>query len=151
MGFILNGTKYVHLHNENHFKELSLEDNIYFTLRDIFLNCSGHEMFEANHYLHQLSGGVRFEERNESFAYTDFLRRKCNVTELYYWISTECEFEFTDISDEFDEDGKVIINDPFVLIHTPKVLYEYIKYEVWLKSVKNLLSMLEARKSELVD
>ena len=46
---IINNIKYIHLSNENHLKNKSLEDNVYFTLRDIFYNISGFDYcMEAN-------------------------------------------------------------------------------------------------------
>lgn len=38
---IFNNIKYLQLANENYLKSKSLEDNVYFTLRDIFNNVYG--------------------------------------------------------------------------------------------------------------
>ena len=35
---LISGIKYLELHNSRELKKISLEDNVYFTLRDIFLN-----------------------------------------------------------------------------------------------------------------
>jgi hypothetical protein len=36
-GRLIEGIRYIGLMNDNSFKSKSLEDNVYFTLRDIFL------------------------------------------------------------------------------------------------------------------
>ena len=45
-GRIINGNKYICLHNNNEFKNISLEDNVYFTMRDIFLNGDSYHIIE---------------------------------------------------------------------------------------------------------
>jgi len=48
---IFNDIKYLQLANENNLKSKSLEDNVYFILRDIFNNISGFDnCMEANDF-----------------------------------------------------------------------------------------------------
>lgn len=78
---------YIKLHNSAELKTKSLEDNVYFTLRDIFLNISGMDYCtEANCFNNSLTGGISFEERTESFTYTDSLNEKYYLHELIRWL-----------------------------------------------------------------
>ena len=72
-GRLINSVKHVGLLNDNAFKSKSLEDNVYFTLRDIFWNGSPDDCFSANHFNSLLTNGVSFEERGENFRYTNVL------------------------------------------------------------------------------
>ena len=63
-------SKYILQANPYYFKFKSLEDNVYFTLRDIFLNISTEfKMYEANELNKQISKGIAFEDRTEDFSY----------------------------------------------------------------------------------
>jgi hypothetical protein len=67
---LIKGVKYLQLHNDNEFKKKSLEDNVYFTNRDIFLNIGPIDyVLEANRLNGLLSGDIRFEDRTENFKY----------------------------------------------------------------------------------
>jgi hypothetical protein len=67
---IFNNIKYLQLANENHLKNKSLEDNVYFTLRDIFANVSGLDYcMEANGFNTKLTNGISYEERTIDFTY----------------------------------------------------------------------------------
>ena len=59
---IFNDIKYLQLANENHLKSKSLEDNVYFTLRDIFNNVSGFDnCMEANVFNDALTNGISYQ------------------------------------------------------------------------------------------
>lgn len=159
MGIIFNGIKYIHLHNEHKFKLLSLEDNVYFTLRDIVLNVlDGGYVFEANEYNGGLTNNIRFEQCNETFKYTDDLQRKSVLKSLCKWLTElvyeEC-YDFNDYENgELDEVTKVIsIDHPFLTLHikNDRLDYEnnYIKYDVWREHLQNLLLLLDSRYIEL--
>jgi len=67
-GRLINGIKYMYINDDNDFKKKSLEDNIYFTLRDIFWNCDSPDTcFEANYFNGRLTNNICFEERTERF------------------------------------------------------------------------------------
>ena len=60
---IYNGKKYIKLCNDHQLKFLSLEDNVYFLLRDVFLNISGIDyVMEANSFNCTLSGRIFYEK-----------------------------------------------------------------------------------------
>jgi len=165
MGIIFNGIKYIHLHNDHKFKLLSLEDNVYFTLRDIFLNANNDDNndndVEANMYNGSLTNNIRFEERDETFKYSDDLQKKSVLKSLCKWLTQlvyEKCYDFNDNENgELDEDTKVIsIEHPFLTLHTKNdridwLDYEsnYIKYDVWYEHLQNLILLLDSRYIEL--
>ena len=85
---IFNDKPYIKLHNSAELKSKSLEDNVYFTLRDIFLNISGVDYcMEANHFNSSLTGGIPYEERTEFFTYANSLNEKYYLSELIRWLN----------------------------------------------------------------
>jgi hypothetical protein len=106
---IINDIKYLQLANENHLKNTSLEDNVYFTLRDIFANVSGIDYcMEANGFLDQLTNGISFQERTIYFTYTNVLNDKNYIYLLNRWLSyiQKYAFEFEAINDGADTEEK---------------------------------------------
>jgi hypothetical protein len=94
---IFNDIKYLQLANENHLKSKSLEDNVYFTLRDIFNNVSGFDnCMEANVFNDSLTNGISYQERTNDFTYTNVLNDKKYMYRLSEWLSRihKGEFEF---------------------------------------------------------
>ena len=105
---IFNDIKYLQLCNENHLKNKSLEDNVYFTLRDIFANVAGLDYcMEANLYNSKLTNGIYYEERTD-FTYTNVLNDKTYIHELSIWLSyiDKSDFEFEAINDDADTEEK---------------------------------------------
>ena len=107
MGLTYNATKYVRLCNPHKFKSLSLEDNVYFTLRDIFMSAKkADDAIECNEFNHQLTNEIGFEDRTDTFTYTNVLQAKAFVEGLIKWL---CDFKpsrdflFSDIVDEYNE------------------------------------------------
>jgi hypothetical protein len=106
---IFNNIKYLQLANENHIKNKSLEDNVYFTLRDIFANVSGLDYcMEANGFNTKLTNGISYEERTIDFTYTNVLNDKIYIKNLSKWLSyiQKCDFEFEAINDNADTEEK---------------------------------------------
>jgi hypothetical protein len=106
---IFNNIKYLQLANENHIKNKSLEDNVYFTLRDIFANVSGLDYcMEANGFNTKLTNGISYEERTIDFTYTNVLNDKIYINNLSKWLSyiQKCDFEFETINDDADTEEK---------------------------------------------
>ena len=66
---------YLILSNDNNFKTLSLEDNVYFTLSDIWLNidCNDDLLFESCVYQNKLTNNISYSERKEGFKYSNVL------------------------------------------------------------------------------
>lgn len=62
--------QYIHLFNSATYKNRSFEDNIYFTLRDLFWNVlQFDDALIANELNASLSKNIPFEERTECFSY----------------------------------------------------------------------------------
>jgi len=103
---IFNNIKYLQLCNENDLKNKSLEDNVYFTLRDISRNVSGIDYcIEANVFNNQLTIGIGDEKRKD-FTYTNVLNDKTYVKELSVWLSCidKSDFEFEAMNDADTEE-----------------------------------------------
>lgn len=134
MGKIINGVKYICIHDINDYKKMSLNDNLYFTLRDIFWNAdSERTMSEANHFARGLTGGIQFEDRTDKFQYTNILNQKNELEQILQFINRikyDGWFEFTelDLDDDNDDD---------------EVDEEYIKYDYWWKQFEELKNILK--------
>ena len=106
MGLTYNGTKYVFLCNSHLLKYRSLEDNVYFTLRDIFMNAaSADDAIECNQFNIQLTNEICYEDRTDTFTYTDVLHDKDFVEGLVKWLNytrPNLDLFFTDTIDEDD-------------------------------------------------
>ena len=106
---IFNDIKYLQLANETHLKNKSLEDNVYFTLRDIFANVSGLDYcMEANCFNDALTNGISYQERTNDFTYTNVLNDKIYIHKLSRWLSyiRKSDFEFEAINDDGDTEEK---------------------------------------------
>lgn len=124
-GIIYNDIKYLYLINPNHLKKKSLEDNVYFTLRDIFQNIDNFQFaMESNTYNAKLTNGVFYEERTNDFSYSNVLNDDFSfVYRLATWLSSICEyyFDFEKIEENIDID-----------------LEKYIPFEEWISQLNIL-------------
>lgn len=104
LGRIINGVKYIHLVDDNDFKKKSLYDNVYFTLRDIFANANSVDtVMETNSFNLHLTDGVCFEDRTETFKYSNTLQETDYVKRLQYWLKYFNIYYFEFIEPEEDE------------------------------------------------
>ena len=91
-------------------KTHSLEDNVYFTVRDIFMNAESPDLcIECNYFNAQLTQGISYEDRpaNQTFTYTNDLQDKAFVKELLQWLAgirPNRDFFFTDSTLEKEND-----------------------------------------------
>ena len=136
-GIVLNNCDYILLHNDNNFKQLSLEDNVYFTLRDIFLNAESEKNFGiANEFNYYLTNNIPFEERKEDFKYTDVLYNYEYVRKLNIWLKwlEKRHFEFN-------------VN----VIPSKVDLTEYILFDKWWEQFNELRKQIDLRFVELTN
>ncbi len=133
-GRLIDGIRYLGLMNDNELKSKSLEDNVYFTLRDIFWNADCDDCMSANHYNGLLTNDVSFEERGENFKYANILydHNSDYTKKLYNFICRIIKykntiFDFQELS-VIDEDNSK---------------QKYIKYDEWLEQVYDLRQKLE--------
>jgi hypothetical protein len=151
-GIIHNNTKYIMLHNEHQLKFTSLEDNVYFTLRDIFLNTSqGNIDIEANEFNGELTNNIRYEDRFDTFRYTDKLKCKTFVKSLYSWINSInllSDFEFDeDFDNEFDKNTESIVIDmkphfTYYYMKNKDNYINFITFDSWLIHLNELKVLL---------
>lgn len=118
-----NGTKYLILANDNNLKSLSLEDNVYFTLQDIFLNMTEtYEVLDINNLNKRLKDDVS--------DYTDVLNDTQYLIELNMFLKSINESNF-----QFKQ-------------HTYNI-NELIKFGTWYENFVNLKQLIELRINEL--
>ena len=114
-GIKYNGTNYLRLFHPNDWKQKSLEDNIYFTIRDIFQNIDDFQFaMEANMFNDKLTNGIVYEERTSDFIYSNVLNEDFSfVYKLSKWLSYICEyyFDFEEVVDETIDLDKYILFD----------------------------------------
>ena len=145
-GRLINGIKYIGLMNDNSLKSKSLEDNVYFTLRDIFWNGDCDDLSRANYYSGLLTNNISFEMRNDSFEYTNLLHDENSdfTQKLYNWLTRSNLYDLNLIKlgyfdfDEPEEDEEINMD-------------HYMKYDDWWVQFEDLLnklkSLLDSRKN----
>ena len=127
-GRLIDGIRYIGLMNDNEFKSKLLEDNVYFTLRDIFWNIDINNGIRANYFNSLLTNNISFEERDKNFQYTNVLYDyNSNYTQdLLNWLCRIYSFEFLPL----EEDEYIDMN-------------QYMKYDDWLVQFEDLLKKLK--------
>lgn len=129
MGFIVNNVKYIYLCNDNDLKKKSLCDNLYFTLRDVFINCDSYDILaQANKINGHLTNNTYLEERPDEFIYSNILEQIDYVKRIINWlksIKNDKWFEFTNTT----------INNE----------YKYMRFDDWWDQYKELIILLENR------
>ena len=117
-GIKYNGIKYLYLIHPNDWKQKSLEDNVYFTMRDIFTNIDDFQFaMEANFFNDRLTNGVVYEERTDDFTYMNILNDDFSfVYKLSKWLSYICEYYFdcNMVEDEPVDLDKYILLDEWI-------------------------------------
>ena len=144
MGLTYNKTKYVELCNPHKFKSLSLEDNVYFTLRDIFMNAgSADDAIECNQFNIQLTNDIGFEDRTDTFTYTNVLQDKAFVEGLIRWLNyttPKRDFFFCDTIDEYDEYD--VNCDTLTAKWYSGIKCEYLRLDAWMEDFNALKNIL---------
>lgn len=105
MGVLYNGKLYIQLFNPNEFKKKSFNDNVYFTLRDIFLNADCEECIIANNFNGELTNHIPLEERTDTFEYTDVLHQKTyckSLLDFLQYLTRNC-FYFDKLEDYLED------------------------------------------------
>jgi hypothetical protein len=142
-GRLIDGVRYVGLMNDNSFKSKSLENNVYFTLRDIFWNGEIDDLMTANHFNGLLTNNVSFQERDERFEYANLLYdyNSDYTQKLYDWLvrltgykrtsnnvngRKDSMFEFLEVEEDDEID-----------------MAKYMKYDDWWDQLQELMKKLE--------
>jgi hypothetical protein len=139
---IINGIKYFQHCNDNNIKSLSLEDNVYFTLRELFYNMSELQyIMEANVFINEISGSICYEDRKSNFKYRNVLNDKLFVDRLNKWLNhiKKSDFEFEEPDDKADDEEKYWYYDMKLLI----------KFDDWWSQFEELKVLIKNRLDEL--
>lgn len=133
----------MYINDDNDLKKKSLEDNIYFTLRDIFWNCtSADTCSEVYSFNNLLSGGVYFEIRTDKFKYTNALYEKDYVERLQRWLKyfSNYYFHFRELEEgeEIEDEAYMKFDDWWVQFEELRQLIDqqYEKLKKWEEDVE---------------
>jgi hypothetical protein len=87
-GIMYNGIKYMCLLNNNNLKQISLQDNVYFTLKDIFLNVDNYDMCnEIDNYMFEMKNDINNPLKIGDFEYSDCLYDVNFVKKFFNWLN----------------------------------------------------------------
>ena len=140
-GYNFNNIKYIQLCNDHNLKfDFALESNVYFTLRDIFVNISDiHHVMTANEFNSQLTNNVYYENRTELFKYTNVLENPEYVSKLYKWLSRIhiSDFYFENISGNDD------------VLTTNELNTKYMKFDLWYTHFEYLINLVKIRLEQI--
>jgi hypothetical protein len=121
---LINNEKYIQLMNDNSLKNKSFEDEIYFSLRDIFLNIDEFDnVLIANKMNRILTGNISFEERGDNFEYAIIIKdpQSSYVNDLYEWL-----YKIEPSSFRIYDGGNENVN-----------MNEYMKFDDWWEQFLN--------------
>jgi hypothetical protein len=144
---IFNGEIYVRMYDENELKIKSLEDNIYHTLRDISYNIFGFDWWvESNGFINPLTNGIKFEDRNDTFEYSNVLNDKEYLVRLIEWLNYISINDFNDVNnfnllDETDEE--------MLYFHTHR--HQFILLDDWWVQFNNLKGDLKEHYDQIIN
>ena len=136
MGKLINGIKYMCIHDVDEYKKKSLNDQFYFTLRDIFWNTDSFDvMMTINEFNYMLTDGIPFESRTNTFQYTNILYQKTELKKILRFLNRIKQtgwFEFIESKDKDEyEDKEESIDE------------EYILFDDWWKQFEELRKLLK--------
>lgn len=129
LGRIIDGIKYMYVMNDNEFKKKSLYDNIYFTLRDIFANADSVDTIStANRFNGCLTNNIFFEDRTNTFEYSNELKDKKFLKSIQTWLKylNIHYFEFFEPNDDEEIDMK-----------------KYMKWDDWWEQFVELRNVID--------
>ena len=137
---LYNDIEYIGLSEEHSFKFRSLEDDVYFTLRDLFLNVLDiDDVIMTREFCIELTNDIPYEDRTDTFQYTDVLSDKSYCERLSKWFSTldkKC-FEFKPPQKDDVIDLKEYI--PFIEWYTH---FNYLRRLITYKSLEEEITFL---------
>ena len=139
MGKIINGIKYMCIHDVDEYKKKSLNDQFYYTLRDIFWNTDSFDvMMTINEFNYMLTDGISFESRTNTFQYTNILYQKTELKKILRFINRVEQtgwFDFIELKDEDKDKDKDEENE--------SIDEEYILFDDWWKQFEELRKLLK--------
>jgi hypothetical protein len=137
-----NNKWYIMLCNDNKFKSLSLEDNVYFTMRDIFMNSdSVNATLFANVVNGDLSNNISYEERTPEFKYSNMLNNKNDVEQVLDLLENLNSFDFYNKEPNKFE----MIDDEYAAKFSHKLL----EFDTWFAQLQTLIKTLREHYNSL--
>ena len=132
VGITWNNNRYIMVCNEQILKLKSLEDNLYFTIREIFFNIeSEFKVNKANDINSKLSNGISYEDRNDKFEYYKLINDSDFVKSISDFLNSIKQSDFTfpydDVEDELDAEA---------------INAEYICFDIWWNQLEELKQSL---------
>jgi hypothetical protein len=143
---------------EHDLKYLSLEDNVYFTLCDIFLNATcADDVLASQDFNRRIAKGERYEDRCNTFTYADVLSDKTVLERLirffaYYDPRTpHVLHDLHDLHDSSEEDTNKDNKDEEITIYskTNVVHKKYITVAKWWRDFTELRFRLRLKLDEI--
>ncbi len=134
VGVTWNNKKYILSANGSHLKYKSFEDNLYFTIREIFSNIeSEFMMYEANAINAQLSNGIAWEDRDDKFEYYKLATDSDFIAFTLKFLNSirPGDFDFEFETDKANLNAEVISN-------------EYVCFDTWWKNLEWLRKKLQS-------
>ena len=144
-GILIDDIKYIFITYDKSLKSKSLEDNVYFTLRDIFWNGNFNDSCCANHFINLLTNGIYFEEQDENFNYSSLLYEyNSDYTQnLYNWLTSLTGYNNT--SKVYERKDNLFRFQKIEYLEEGEEIdmSEYMKYDDWLEQLQELMKKLE--------
>ncbi len=114
--------------NGAYLKSKSIEDNLYFTIREIFLNIENEfKMYEATDINGKLSNQMVWKNHGDKFSYHKLSTDPDFVTYVFGWLNSikpnDFDFEFETVRMDLNSD---IISE------------DYVEFELWWKRLEQL-------------
>ena len=129
--------RFICVNDNNDFKKLSLEDNVYFTLRDIFFNTDIIDYaIKANEFNSMLTRNIYFEDRTSDFKYTNLLNDKTFLYNLKTFLK-KVNLRYFELLEEED-----------VKLYGEEENYD-IPFNDWVIQFEDLKKQLENKYNEL--
>ncbi len=143
---IFNNDKYIMLHYDNNYKSLSLETNIYFTLKDIYINAIHVDDMCSSIQLNRILVNHLFDDNNiNELQNANILNDITYLKKLYCFLNhihyTHFEMTFAnDICDNSGDKQKLYYDIDFD---------KYIEVSTWFKQLEYLKNQVKKRLESL--
>ncbi len=134
-GRIINGEYFVELMDSNELKNESLENHIYFTLRDIFWNSRDiQDVDQVNSFNHLL--------KSNDCLYTE---KGCKFSNVLNDPNSDFTIRLHNYLKKFKQSRLYFIDQAVAPKNDDDDEKEYLKLEVWWDQLQNLIAKLEER------
>ena len=139
-GIYYNNQKYIKLSHSHHLKFISLGNNIYFTLLDIIQNTNCKILAnELKQYNFRLTNNISYEDRNDTFQYSDDISNKPFLKSVYRCISVIHKTYDFNFFLELDEGIEIIHDEPYITCDN----INYINYDIWWEHLQNFKNLID--------